>query len=422
MAQMPTSRFFRLLSLLAALSATSLVNAQAVDAELVRTLLDRIERLEKRVAELESPNAAAAAPQPANPAAPAPPAATAAAMPGMAHDTAPRIEADASHPATQIAGFSDINFVASDQKGAHSGFNEGQFILHISSALSRKVSFFGEMSFTARSDAGAGSPAAAGFNAEVERSIIRYEQNDYFKVSFGRYHTPINYWNTAFHHGSWLQTTASRPEMVQFGGTFIPVHFVGALVEGTAPAAGLNLTYNVGLGNGRGNIISRDGDAGDVNNNRAWLINSFIRPDRFLGMQLGASLYRDRITAAGLVPASEWIEAVHVVRDRENPEIIAEFANIRHTKVDGAVSNSQAFYVQTAYRVSTKFKPYYRYEYTHVPVSDGILSHGLGLSGSTAGVRYDMSPFSALKLEYRSIQRPGLPRINVAFMQTSFTF
>jgi hypothetical protein len=44
---------------------------------------------------------------------------------------------------------------------------------------------FGEITLTARSDAGTGSPPAASFNAEVERIIIRYDANDYFKVSFG---------------------------------------------------------------------------------------------------------------------------------------------------------------------------------------------------------------------------------------------
>src|SRR5207253_7321460 len=163
----------------------------------------------------------------------------------------------------------DFNFAATDQHGAKSGFNEGQFILHLSSALSSKVSYFGELSFTARADAGMGSPPAPGFNVEVERSIIRFDQSDKLKISFGRYHTPINYWNTAFHHGQWLQTTVNRPEMTQFGGKFIPVHFVGALVEGALPSGGLNLHYNVGVGNGRGSVISRGGDAGDINNHRA---------------------------------------------------------------------------------------------------------------------------------------------------------
>src|ERR1700704_1973404 len=87
-----------------------------------------------------------------------------------------------------------------------------------------------------------------------------FDQSDQLKVSFGRYHTPVNYWNNTFHHGSWLQTTISRPEMAQFGGAFIPVHFVGALAEGVLPAGGLNLNYNVGIGNGRGGVISRGGD------------------------------------------------------------------------------------------------------------------------------------------------------------------
>ena len=48
---------------------------------------------------------------------------------------------------------------------------------------------------------------------------------------------------------------------------------------GRVPAGGLNLNYNVGLGNGRGQVISRRGDFGDVNNNRAWLVNAFIKPN-----------------------------------------------------------------------------------------------------------------------------------------------
>ena len=52
---------------------------------------------------------------------------------------------------------------------------------------------------------------------------------------------------------------------MQFGGRFIPVHFVGALVEGVAPSGGWNINYQAGIGNGRGNVISRAGDAGDNN-------------------------------------------------------------------------------------------------------------------------------------------------------------
>ena len=412
------------------------VGAQTTDPatrELIERLLSRIDGLEKRVADLENQNSAAGAAVPAAPRA----------QPGteahVTHDQALSPEAiQPVYPSLKIAGFGDLNFSATDLHGpsggfgaqtllgARSGFEEGQFVLHLSSALSPKVSMFGELSLTARSDAGTGAPAATGFNAEVERLIIRYDLNDYLKVSFGRYHTPINYWNTAYHHGSWLQTSISRPEMVQFGGSFLPVHFVGTQVEGSLPAGGLNLNYNLGLGNGRGGVISRTGDFGDINNNRAWLANVFVKPDRLYGLQAGGSVYRDELNPIGGPVAREWIRSAHIAWQRESPEVIAEFANVTHEPVFGAVtSNSQAFYIQTAYRLpwyQRLWKPYYRFEYMHIPRSDAIFRDLPSFSGSTAGLRYDISSFAALKFEYRNYVRRGLPSINGVFIQTGFTF
>src|SRR5438876_473254 len=284
---------------------------RTTQTETIETLLARIERLERRVAELEGSKVQA--------------------QPATQRTEQTQVPAEALHPevaqsvsegpSLKIAGFSDFNFSGSDQKGTKSGFTEGQFVLHLNSNLTQKVSFMGELSLTARTDAGGGMPPVTGFNAEVERSIIRFEHNDYLKVSFGRYHTPINYWNTAFHHGQWLQTTVARPEMTQFGGRFIPVHFVGGLIEGAAGAGGLNVNYNLGIGNGRGSVISRGGDAGDINNHRAWLVNMFVRPDKLYGLQVGGSAYRDKVSTAGR-DFGEWISSAHVAWNRETPKVI----------------------------------------------------------------------------------------------------
>ena len=407
------------------------IGAQSTDSdsqtELIRALRERIDQLETRMAQMESALAAGNTPVRVKPES----------KPGgvsqmgspehtMGTGTGPPGE-PLTYPSIKIAGFSDFNFAATDQHGAKSGFSEGQFVLHLNSNLSEKVTVLGELSLTARTDAGIGTPPAPGFNVEVERSIIRFEQNDYFKVSFGRYHTPINYWNTEFHHGQWLQTTVSRPEMAQFGGKFIPVHFVGALVEGAVPAGGLNLNYDAGVGNGRGAIISRAGDFGDNNNNRAWLVNLFARPDHPFGLQFGASVYRDKIMPATGLNAREWIQSGHIVWRKENPEFIAEFANVTHETIAGRpyTFNSQAWYVQTAYRlpgIAVLWKPYYRFEYIHIPKADPIFAGVPGLAGSVAGVRYDITSFAALKLEYRNQKRPDQVRVNGIFAQTSFTF
>jgi hypothetical protein len=416
------------------LALPSVAGAQTTDAatrELIERLLARIDTLEKRVAQLENPRRDIMPPEVS-----VPPAAT---QPAHDHDAAPLPDSERpSYPLLKVAGFSDFNFAATDLHGAsggfgtqtllgpHTGFQEGQFALHMSSALSSKVSAFGELSMTARADAGTGSPAATGFNIELERLIIRYDWNDYFKVSFGRYHTPINYWNTAYHHGEWLQTTVSRPEMTQFGGSFIPVHFVGMLVEGAVPAGGLNLNYNLGLGNGRGQVISRSGDIGDINNNRAWLVNAFVKPNRLYGLQVGGSVYRDEINPLAAPAAREWIQSAHIAWLKETPEVIAEFANVSHQPVGGGPSaQSQAFYVQTAYRLpgdAKLWKPYYRFEYMHIPQADAIFRDVPRFAASTVGMRYDISSFAALKVEYRHYNRRNLPSINGAFLQTSFTF
>ncbi len=422
-----------LYSLLAPIAVHAGPSDATVTAELVEALAARIAQLERKVVELETQLRRSAPPGNASSAAAAAEA-NSKLEPAPAHSHVqvaqelanPPMDTQSppSVPKLQISGFSDVNFVSSDQRGSRSGFTEGQFALHTTTALSPRVNVFGELTLTARSDVGTGVPPAPGFNAEVERILIRFDQSDYFKVSFGRFHTPINWWNTSFHHGQWLQTTASRPEMVQFGGRFIPVHFVGGLVEGALPAGGLRLNYTAGVGNGRGSVISRGGDAGDENNNRAWLVNVFIKPDRPFGLLAGASVYRDKITQ-GARSFQEWIHSAHLVWQKENPEFIAEVANVRHTETGRPGGfNSQAFYMQLGYRLrrQQQWKPYYRFEYIHIPASDPVFRGVPSLAGSVAGIRYDLTHFAAFKVEYRNLRRPGLPRINLGFAQTSFTF
>ena len=399
--------------------------AQGDQSELIRALMARIDKLEKRVEELEGRGAPVESPAKALAKAAEAPSPGPGASAHQMHDVV-MAEAQRDYPSLKIAGFSDINFSASDLPGSRSGFSEGQFILHLTSALSPRVFYFGELSMTARPDAGTGRPPVPGFNVEVERSLIRFDQSDRLKISFGRYHTPINYWNNTFHHGAWLQTSISRPEMAQFGGSFIPVHFVGGLMEGAVPAGGMNLNYNFGVGNGRGDVISRGGDFGDANNNRALLVNAFVKPDRLFGMQVGGSVYRDKINEVGGMGFRELITAAHFAWTRETPEIIAEFANVAHSPIGGSGTfNSQGLYAQIAYRLPAfqrLLKPYYRYERIRIPSADKVFAAVPGLDGSIFGLRYDISNFAALKWEYRRTSRPGLNSYNGAYMQTSFTF
>jgi hypothetical protein len=402
-------------------------------AEQVKALLERVGQLEKRLAELEAKQVAYPAPiltaaEKAPVQKPEPQGVTASPEPAHEHAVQEQAaqQAEVHYPSLQFRGFADMDFSATDQKGATSGFNLGQLDLHLASPLSRKISYFGEMTFNAHPN---------GYTVEVERSIIRYDYNDYFKLSFGRYHTPIGYWNTAFHHGAWLETTIDRPEIVKVGGAFIPVHFVGFLAEGNISSGGAGLSYSFGAGNGRGEIISRPGDAGDVNNNRAWVANIFARPVKLYGLQFGASVYRDKISLFNGGMATdyrEWITSAHVVWTKGAPEFLAEIANVNHRQVlTNRTSNSQGFYTQLGYRLpwfENTLKPYYRFEYIHTPRSEKAVFGNLDLVESIVGLRYDISSYAAFKSEYRHASRNVLETpafngiVNGLFLQTSFTF
>jgi hypothetical protein len=407
----------------------------------------RIEKLEKLVAELqkekESRNPVATAqaasepiPPPASPSdSPSQHEGTVASMDHSGGQAGTINGTERKFPALHFRGFGDVDFSATDDKATHSGFNMGQFILHISSPLSEKVSVFGETSFTAQT-----TPTAAVYNVDVERLLIRYDYNDFFKLSFGRYHTPINYWNTAFHHGLWLQTTIARPEMIRFGGRFQPVHFVGMQAEGNIPSGPLGLGYTVGLGNGRSGNIARPGDGGDINNNRAWFANLFARPPALNGLQVGGAVYGDLVTPSPALTGNpqfrELITSAHVVWTKETPEFLAEFAHVRHrnTVTQQEFNNSSA-YAQVAYRLpgdARKWKPYYRFEWSNINRSDPLFTVGAAfqpapvvndLTGSTVGVRYDITNFAAFKGEYRhTVRRATDPVVNGFFLQTCFTF
>jgi len=407
----------------------------------------RIEKLEKLVAELQkekesksnvatAPAASEPIPSPATPAAPsAQHEDTVASMDHSGGQGGATNGRERRFPDLHFRGFGDVDFSATDDKTTHSGFNMGQFILHISSPLSEKVSVFGETSFTAQT-----TPTATVYNVDVERLLIRYDYNDFFKLSFGRYHTPINYWNTAFHHGLWLQTTIARPEMIRFGGRFQPVHFVGMQAEGNVPSGPVGLGYTAGLGNGRSGNIARPGDGGDVNNNRAWFVNLFARPAALNGLQVGGAVYGDLVTPSPALTGNpqfrELITSAHVVWTKETPEFLAEFAHVRHRNtVTQQEFNSSSAYAQVAYRLpgeAHKWKPYYRFEWSNINPSDLLFSVGAAfqpapvvndLTGSTVGVRYDITNFAAFKGEYRHTSRRATdPVVNGFFLQTCFTF
>ena len=319
-------------------------------------------------------------------------------------------------PLVRAMAFGDFNYLVTELD-RQEGFRMGQMVGHVIADLDDRFTFFGEVSLTGKDN---------GYSIEVERAIVRFDFADEFKISGGRFHTPIGYWNTAFHHGSWLQTSVARPEMIKFGSRFLPTHFVGLVAEGRLPTSSLGLGYRVGIGNGRAANIARAGDAGDINDVPAFLVRVQSRPISIIGLEVGATFHSDRMLAPDLSEANERIYAFHAVLDRDAPEILAEYAHVTHDPLTGPgdLPGSDGYYVQFGYRLGGAFssvKPYARIEQVIVEAGEDVFAPlALNYDGVVAGVRYDPGVFLALRLEYRHEQFEGLPTTNSLYAQASF--
>ncbi len=316
-------------------------------------------------------------------------------------------------PSLQAFLFGDALFSTSSAPGPD-GFRLGQMVAHGNATLSERVVFFGEVSVSAR---------ATGYALAMERAILRYEFNDLAKVSAGRYHTPISYWNTEFHHGLWLQGSVARPEAIKFGSRFIPVHFVGAMLEGNLHGA--PLFYAIGVGNGRGENIAGAGDAGDVNGGRAVIVSASIRPRTLFGARFGGAIYIDRIAQGGLDIADERIASAHAVWKRGDVEASAEFIHVTHISLasDESVS-SPSFYLHLGHRLRGSLRPlmpYARYEKIDIGTGDVVFTGVLAdYEAFVAGLRFDFDNLAALKAEYRGETIGGGARTNAFHLQASF--
>ena len=314
-------------------------------------------------------------------------------------------------PVFQAFGFADINYVTGDNQ-TKEGFVLGQVVGHAVARISDRLNVFGEATATGRDSE---------YDLEIERIIAKYEFSDRYMLSAGRYHTPIGYWNTAYHHGTWLQTSVGRPSTSRV----IPIHFVGMELEGSFPGDRLGLAYRVGVGNGRHSNITRAGDAGDVNGSRAFSLSLYSKPISINKLNAGISFYSDRVTPPAGLEVDEEMFSAYVAWEDETPEVIAEYVHSRHDPTSGAGSSgdTDAFYLQVAYRLPARlqqFKAYVRVEEVDVSDNDPLLG-GLGLDYEAviAGVRFDFTPFAALKFEYHSEEFDNRGREDNFFIQLS---
>lgn len=162
----------------------------------------------------------------------------------------------------------------------------------------------------------------------------------------------------------------------------------------------------------------------DIYSNGAGLLSGLYRSTGRNRFEAGASAYIDQPTVKG-VKVDELILNGYFVLQSETPEVIVEYTFADH-KSSQARGNVNSVYGQFAYRLAggeSMFKPYFRVEHLNVSGPDPLLGgRPLDYDGVLGGVRWDFSPFAALKVELRNEKFERRARENAIWVQLAFVF
>ncbi len=335
-------------------------------------------------------------------------------------------------PQMKFRGFGDVRGLIANQnlavigensgfpipatQGGNNTFALGLMDLFITSQITDHFSYLTEMGFEA-------DAASNGIGVDLERAQLTFTANEYFSLNVGRSHAMIGYYNTAFHHGTWFQTTIDRPRMYEFedSGGPLPIHNVGLAAMGKVPKTGsLGLHWLAEVGNGKQsyNLLAGVTPANVLadHTGKSTNVGLYARPTKIDGLQFGFDWYQ-----AGLVPVvselpgygevgfpfpnavnnyHQNIYTVHAVYITPKLELMAEDSEIR----DLPRGSTKPFYMSGGYvqasRVVGPFRPYVRFQWMNPNFNDPNNAWAGRWVGPTGGVRWDLNAFIGWKMEF----------------------
>ena len=318
---------------------------------------------------------------------------------------------------TTIHGFTDVSYLTGGANtGRTSAFGVGQFDLYITSAVADRLRFLGETVFEY-------DDASQEFVVDVERVIAQYQLSDNFRLEAGKVHTPLGYWNNAYHHGFVMQPTIDRPQVVQFedDGGPLPIHTVGLQLSGR-DLTGAHLGFDVLLGNPLGNRPTTD------NRNQASSVTLALHAQLTPALRVGVSGYRDRLVAGSDTPLGDPLAAsmtqtiggAFVAWFSEHAETVIEGHDVANRSA-GLTTRSPNWFAYAGARVAARVVPYVMHEDVRMADGDPYFA-GDRFRRESVGVRYEHAASAVLKLELRSLDRRSADRATELAIQLGLAF
>ena len=299
----------------------------------------------------------------------------------------------------------------------------GHVVGHVNTRLTRRLSYFAEVDLDAT--------GGHGSQVSLERSVFKFDFKDAARLRIGRIHTPVSIWNSTFHHGQYLQTSVTRPVIVEYTTRFSPIHSLAIEFSGVSSRRWGRVEYLVGVAN-QDNSHGHEETADSHAKNPAYYSRLSVSPARVVGLSVGASLFRERLDnpdhheehSSGHL--NKTVAAVHTSLQSFRWELMAEFMTVSH---QGSILDTPnwGFYVQPALRiggVDSRVKLYARGGRMEKSRSDPFFASDdcFTWKGLTGGIRFDIAPLVALTAEYRQYGETSLASNRDMYLQISTTF
>jgi hypothetical protein len=336
----------------------------------------------------------------------------AAAAQTMDHDAAP-----ATHPEVVVHAFGSVDWASAGEPGEANSFGLGQLALFMTSAINDRVSVLAEIVLEA-------SAANTQVTTDLERLQLTYRLNDHLNLSAGRYHTGIGFYNAAFHHGSYFETTIGRPRVFAFEdeGGVLPVHEVGLSARGIVPKTGSALRYVAEVGNGRRWTELDEHEGLDQNDAKSTNVGLALRPERWRGAEVGASWYRDDVPGAATTVIKNDIVAAYAVYRTPAVELMGEWLRLSYQpNAAGQRVDNHGGYVQASRAFGT-IRPYYRYDRLDIDPSTPLIGTFGSSETHVLGLRFDPAAWVGLKAQYERLSNTTVAGANGMHVQLVFVF
>lgn len=232
----------------------------------------------------------------------------------------------------------------------------------------------------------------------------------------GRFHTPLGYWNTRFHHGKYLQTTISQPaiETFEHAGGILPLHTSGLYLEGSKGMEDGDLHYALSLGMGptlhdnAGHIDLSPLDLIPVSEDSHRLsmaLRLSMRPYGDNQLEDGLFFGQSRMPGEGTVTRLDQ-NVFGIFLNQEWAEIHSTLsATLLHNVIEdsGVLQQSTllASYWQLQRRLDSNWTPYMRLEHIPNTGNDPYLRYfpNFPRQRELLGLRYALSERQAIKVE-----------------------